>query len=446
MPRGPFNQLHAAAHDGSTERTVALLSDGSIDINQQWDEGYTPLMLCCKGGHAGVARILVREGADMSIADDHGRTALHLSASTGHVAMTKLLARAGAELETSDKSGLTPLHYCSIHGHTGVMRALLEAGTNPNVVGVLCGTTPLAYAAVTGHLDSVKVLLQAKADPMLTDFVAPGEGAALVPLDLAAMSGHADVVRELIDQVGIAGCGGESGGVHALSRAASICSAGLTDVMAILIDAGVVDDGEALRKSARRGNEEAVRFLLQQRRQPKKTWEASGGVAYVNANHPGSGTPLLCAIECLVGADDRRPHPRVVRALVDAGADTRSAVQVTQEGEVIFEGTPLGLTNRCLGMANDKEDVDEARLNRLEAIRRLLMGVEAVHAVSWLWPSDDAPPIADGGAGGGRQAEESPTAGRSLSVALPIRRRRGGERGVMWAPTFRCVRRLVLLG
>lgn len=61
-PRGPTNELHDAAEDGSTERTVALLSDGSIDIDKGNPEGFTPLMLCWSNGYVRVARILLREG------------------------------------------------------------------------------------------------------------------------------------------------------------------------------------------------------------------------------------------------------------------------------------------------------------------------------------------------------------------------------------------------
>lgn len=155
------------------------------------------------------------------------------------------------------------------------MKALLEAGANPNSRG-LCQDTPLVYAAAGGgHLEAVRVL-RANADPVLAVVEEPGGRAAqkfYAPLDLAAMGGHADVVRELILQVGVDGCGGESRGAQALGLAAANCFSNCADVMAILT-AGVVDTGEALCNAARRGNEEAVRFLLQRHQQSKKTWEA----------------------------------------------------------------------------------------------------------------------------------------------------------------------------
>lgn len=60
-PRGPRNELHLATRAGSIERTVALLSDGSVDIDQGTPEGYTPLMLTTANGHVHIVRILLNK-------------------------------------------------------------------------------------------------------------------------------------------------------------------------------------------------------------------------------------------------------------------------------------------------------------------------------------------------------------------------------------------------
>ena len=77
-PRGPVNDLHVAAHDGSIERTVALLGKGSLDINQGIEggakrrnlllpPGATPLMIAAWKGHSSIVRILLSTGANTSI-------------------------------------------------------------------------------------------------------------------------------------------------------------------------------------------------------------------------------------------------------------------------------------------------------------------------------------------------------------------------------------------
>ena len=81
-------------------------------------------------------------------------------------------------------------------------------------------------------------------------------------------------------------------------------------------------------------------------------------------------------------------------------------------------------------------DVTEEELHRLEAIRRLLLRVDAIRAVSWLWPSA-VPYIAGSPAElAGRNKKTSPT---SLTAMLPMLRRRIRRRGVLQSALFRYV-------
>lgn len=75
--------LHRAAQDGSFARTKALLSAGSVDIDQRAAPGsMTPLMVAAINGHDAVARILMSKGANRSLVNDEGAAALHMSAQT----------------------------------------------------------------------------------------------------------------------------------------------------------------------------------------------------------------------------------------------------------------------------------------------------------------------------------------------------------------------------
>lgn len=60
-----MNELHHAARDGSTKRTMALLSRGEIDIDEGTrTAGYTALMIAAFLGHPGVVTILLNNGAN----------------------------------------------------------------------------------------------------------------------------------------------------------------------------------------------------------------------------------------------------------------------------------------------------------------------------------------------------------------------------------------------
>ncbi|CAM9382555.1 unnamed protein product [Ectocarpus sp. 8 AP-2014] len=193
-------------------------------------------------------------------------------------------------------------------------------------------------AALKGHMDVMRELIRGKANPSLTNTDPPGY-IPTIPLDLAAEYGHSDMVRELVQEFGVEGCDATNDGREAL-RAATIKQH--LDVMAILTMAGVVDTaGLALRAAAANGREESVKFLLRQR--CKESNSSSVDDVYINAR-PNGYTPLAASIHsCFSQA------PRIVRLLIDAGADTTSAVGITNsQGELEFNDTPLAVTTSCL--------------------------------------------------------------------------------------------------
>lgn len=218
------------------------------------------------------------------------------------------------------------------------------------------------------------------------------------PLDMAAQEGQSGVARLLLQHFGIDGCGGPSGGLSALRLAAQQQH---LDNMSLLTAIGVVDSGRALLNAIELGREASVKFLLRQQGQV-----AAGGSGCANTiDHHDGATPLFCAVS------PGRSSPRIARLLIDAVAHARSAVEIkTPAGGSFFKGTPLGFATACLrrrsvqgGAATQKQ------LNRLVAIPRLLLRVEAVHAVSWWWPR--------GAASAARAAVSAPGAQQAASAA-----------------------------
>lgn len=211
------------------------------------------------------------------------------------------------------------------------------------------------------------------------------------------------------------GCGIANAGNHALFFAASEQP---LDIIAILTGAGVV--GRvclSLLGAAGSGLVASVKFLLRQRyNESTRSIEYS----YVNARDTDGCTPLAHSIpRCCSHA------PRIVRLPFDAGADVASAVRVTNSnGEQEYSGTPLAVVTSCLRekvLANGTPTTEE-HLYRLEAIRRLLLQIEEVHEVSWMWASD-APLIGH--------------AGPPLMRMLPTLQRRKQRRGVLAAAILR---------
>ncbi|CBJ48805.1 EsV-1-1 [Ectocarpus siliculosus] len=117
-----LSKLYDAAASGSVERTVAVLSQGSVDIDGGYgDVGRTPLMAASTMGYLRVVRVLLRPGARVSVADNDGATALHLSIVIKHLAVSRALVKAGAGVEARGVDG-TPLHVAAAKGfHKGMV-------------------------------------------------------------------------------------------------------------------------------------------------------------------------------------------------------------------------------------------------------------------------------------------------------------------------------------
>lgn len=181
------------------------------------------------------------------------------------------------------------------------------------------------------------------------------------------------MVRELLGQLGIDGCGGSSRGAHALHHAAK---EQFVDTMAVLFDAGVVDTGIALIGAIKENREGSIKFLLRQKRLEGKPTRA-----YVHEARDHFGRiSLLCSIE---NEGDRWCFPRIARMLIDAGVDTTSAVRVLKLGIVPVEETPLELMDRYLGENRViGRDIAEEQAHKLDAVHRLLLTAEVVHAAS----------------------------------------------------------------
>lgn len=353
--------------------------------------------------------------------------------------MTLDLVKAGADLEAKTYQGATSICLAADKGHAAVIRALMEAGADPNNPR-FDGAKPVFFAAWKGQVDAIRELLRG---------TTPSWGES-VPLEAAAEHGHAAAAVELIQQLGLKGAGGPSGGVEALGQAAQNNRVG---VLAVLTEAGVVDTGRALTGAAIYGQEAAVKYLL---REQERSGKYAGGDAYPDAPDAFGRSPLIC---CMVAC--RPSSPRIVRLLVDAGANTALTVRDRKTWGGIglrSDGTPLGFVT-CL--LRDKrgaggEPAAEAGLHTLEAIRRLLLQVGAARADSFSWPTGDGDGSSRVGRAGesARRAKTAATAATAtatvaaaattttttptpLALTLPILRRRTARRGVLLMAMFR---------
>lgn len=195
----------------------------------------------------------------------------------------------------------------------------------------------------------------------------PGRTNLHITFDQAAVDGKCDVMRAML-RLGLDVCGGISGGVKALEHAAG---KGHVEVMQLLTDAGVKDTGACFVLAAQLGQRNSIRFLMKQ--------YEKDALDHVEAS---SGPTLLIA-----AIKNQRLGPKMVRWLMDAGANTRQSLILRVHptmGPQVDVGTPKNFLGR--GMARYTPGKVPPTLI---AIDRLLRQEEAVHAKSWLWPEVD---------------------------------------------------------
>jgi ankyrin repeat protein/serine/threonine protein kinase len=147
--------LHLAAKGGHASIARSLVRKG-WEVNARNKYGYTPLHTAAYGGHCDFLRVLLDGGSDMNILTPDGATALMFAAHEGQEESVKLLIDHGSDLEARNTRGLTPLHAAAENGHINVVMALLEYGADPAAIAE-DGSTALDRAEAVGHEEVVEL-------------------------------------------------------------------------------------------------------------------------------------------------------------------------------------------------------------------------------------------------------------------------------------------------
>lgn len=194
-------QTTAAVHDAPGRAAAAVRAD-------------TRLADAAMRRDASAARDLLRQGADVNVAQGDGMTALHWAAEHGDAALADALLRAGADPRALTRIGrYTPLHVAAKAGSADVVRLLLAAGADVDAA-TTTGAVPLHFAAASGSAEAVTQLLDRGAD---VDAREPQWGQT--PLMFAAAAGRTDAVRVLLARGANAGLTAEVVDISARNKA-----------------------------------------------------------------------------------------------------------------------------------------------------------------------------------------------------------------------------------
>ena len=144
-----------------TNVVVALFLGATLGAVQS----NSPLADAAMRGDKDAVKKLIKDGADIGVAQGDGMTALHWAAEHGDADMAQQLIYAGANVAAVTRIGLyTPLHLAAKSGNPELVKALIAGGADVNVKADPSGATPMHMAALAGNADIINLLADAKAD------------------------------------------------------------------------------------------------------------------------------------------------------------------------------------------------------------------------------------------------------------------------------------------
>ncbi|EKD71273.1 MAG: ankyrin repeat protein [uncultured bacterium] len=124
-----------AAIKGCINLINQLLTDPSININQEHKDGSTALHRAAENGWIDIVKLLLSHGAHVSAKNNSGTTPLHMAAKIGHDDVVQILLSApGIDINVKDNSGDTPLHYAAFSQSSNTVVILINNGANIFIV------------------------------------------------------------------------------------------------------------------------------------------------------------------------------------------------------------------------------------------------------------------------------------------------------------------------
>jgi ankyrin repeat protein len=184
-----------------------LLAWLDIDWPTTKIHGLTPLHIASRTGLAEYAAYLLQQGdINPDVRDSHGDTPLYWAATSGNAGVARILLANGADPDGEAHTGLKPLHAAASNNCAEVVKTLLATGVDPLTPkakedpGRFCGNapisvghTPLMYACNYGHVGAVSEFL-----PYLKDVESCHKA-----LNWAASGGHATLVSRILQHPGV---------------------------------------------------------------------------------------------------------------------------------------------------------------------------------------------------------------------------------------------------
>ncbi|XP_013404589.1 ankyrin repeat, PH and SEC7 domain containing protein secG isoform X1 [Lingula anatina] len=179
-------------------RSIQVLLDTGIDVNQTCDNGKTALMLACQQASAEKVQMLLNCGVNLRLQDAEGQTALHLAtlANKGASCAGLLLKADHSMASICDKYGQSALHLAAKRGHLPLVQLYLLHDRQGVKEKDNLGRLPLHWAVQEGRTNCVEYLLGFE-NTMVIDEV---DDLGNTPIHLGIQHNKQQAVETLVDK------------------------------------------------------------------------------------------------------------------------------------------------------------------------------------------------------------------------------------------------------
>ena len=127
-------------------KNLLLESREAADVNEIYEGNQSALHIAIAYDKSMIACFLVERKAKVNVKNKEGATPLHCAAAKNDLELAKLLIKRGAEMEIAEFSyGLTPLLRAALDENVDMVKLLQEKGASINMEDIYKGTPFFAY-------------------------------------------------------------------------------------------------------------------------------------------------------------------------------------------------------------------------------------------------------------------------------------------------------------
>ncbi|CAB0037554.1 unnamed protein product [Trichogramma brassicae] len=231
-----FTALHVIVSrkidDDCAEKLFQVCGDiqRTLRVDARSKLGKTPLHLALQYDLTNVAESLLRNGADLTLANEDGRTPLHLMCIHCEEAgfLVKMLFELSDErkqplrVDARDKFHWTPLHYAAHRGLEEVTELLLRRGADPNLAGDRGATALHVICIRPSAADMAEIFFKMNDDIQQAVQIDVQDKLGNTPLHIAVLTEHKDA-EKLIELLLRRGANANLANIYALTPLLIIC-------------------------------------------------------------------------------------------------------------------------------------------------------------------------------------------------------------------------------